>query len=729
MANWWDADPIAQPSQPSQDGGGNWWESDPVAGDGASVTPSGGLRVAIPARHPQPQEKAAEAPAQGQPDGWGAFGTGIKQGATLGFSDELGALSEASGLPETRGPFSLIARPAIGLVRSSLTDQGAKDYEEALARRREEIRLAEENSPGAFLTGNVVGGLATAPFMPGAAVAKGATVLGRAGNAALTGAGYGAAYGVGTGEDAQGRVEGGLGGALIGGLTGGVASPVVDGLAAGGRALAAPVINTLRAVRNPDDEAARRIGIAIQRDGRTPEQAARTLEAENASGVPMIVADTGGETTRALARSSANTSPEARQALSGATDDRFQSQSERVGSFVESLTGGNRDTAGTVEDLQRAASQVNRPAYARAYREGQAVWTPGLEQLLQAPAVQDAVRQTMRTGGNRAAAQGFQPVRQAFEEVDGRLTLRTNPDGSRAIPNLQFWDQVKRNLDDMVTAGQREGRGNAAGDVRDLRNMLRDELDRAVPSYADARRGAAAFFGAEDALDAGAKFVTAPMENAEARRIVGRMSQAEKELFRRGFANSLLERLSGVGDTRNITNAMFLNNPRARERIEIALGPREARQLEVILRAENIMNQTRQAVSGNSTTARQLAELGLAGGRAGAEVGVGAGAWALATGDYSAGNLGAGATIAAALRYGRGRIDQKMAQRVGEMLASNDPKVIRRAAQMLASRPGMTDALRRGEEYILKALAPQVGSPLPIGQALHAEDEQAQGSR
>jgi hypothetical protein len=33
-----------------------------------------------------------------------------------------------------------------------------------------------------------------------------------------------------------------------------------------------------------------------------------------------------------------------------------------------------------------------------------------------------------------------------MDRATGRLTLRTNSDGSQVLPSLQFWDIVKRNV-------------------------------------------------------------------------------------------------------------------------------------------------------------------------------------------------------------------------------------------------------------------------------------------
>ena len=62
--------------------------------------------------------------------------------------------------------------------------------------------------------------------------------------------------------------------------------------------------------------------------------------AGHAAGIPRVAADEGGELTMALARSSANQSPEAREALTEAARDRFAGQSQRGAQFIRNLTGG-----------------------------------------------------------------------------------------------------------------------------------------------------------------------------------------------------------------------------------------------------------------------------------------------------------------------------------------------------------------------------------------------------
>jgi hypothetical protein len=136
-----------------------------------------------------------------------------------------------------------------------------------------------------------------------------------------------------------------------------------------------------------------------------------------------------------------------------------------------------------------------------------------------------------------------------------------------------------------------------------------------------------------------------------------------------------------------VLNAAFLNNTAAQQRTMMALGPDRARQLEALLRAEKIVNRARTSL-GNSTTARQLAEMGLAGGAT-------AGAAGLLEQDFNPQHLLSAAIMGGVLHRGAQVIDQRVARRVGEMLASSDRAVVARGVQAAARNPVILNALRQ----------------------------------
>jgi len=102
------------------------------------------------------------------------------------------------------------------------------------------------------------------------------------------------------------------------------------------------------------------------------------------------------------------------------------------------------------------------------------------------------------------------------------------------------------------------------------------------------------------------------MNSRQIRAGLDKMAPVEKKLFQDGFVDQYVRMVRESGDRRNILNSIA-NSPAARERIAMALGPQRAKELESFLHVEGIMDRARTAL-GNSTTARQLVEPGLAGG-------------------------------------------------------------------------------------------------------------------
>ena len=404
--------------------------------------------------------------------------------------------------------------------------------------------------------------------------------------------------------------------------------------------------------------------------------AARLAELQS-TGANAVIGDIGGETTRRLARSASNLSSEAGDALSGAVSDRFASQGDRV---VDILKGFGPSSAGkTLDELQAAARKSNAPAYEFFRRQSErGAWTPELENLAQAPAVQDAIRSVVKTGANKTVVDGMPPIRNPFTtDAAGNLRLARQADGSIAYPNGQFWDYVQRELRGKAGEAARAGNNDLARDFGNLRKALVDHVDELFPAFKTARSGAAHFFQAEDALEAGQKFVMSRMANDEARKAVGQMRPAERELFAEGFRSDLIAKIREIGDGRDIVKSVF-GNPAMRERVEIALGKSQAAQLQAALTVESALLPLQAAVKGNSTTAQQI--IGLAGaGGAGGAIGFMQG--------RDSSSAVAGMLAGAALKRGNTKIQQGLAKEIGKMLASDDLKLIQRAATIASRSP------------------------------------------
>jgi hypothetical protein len=616
------------------------------------------------------------------------------------FGGKAGAfLSGAVGDVPIIGPALLggTQRAAAGL--NALAGRGG--YSQNLEQAQQLVDTAQQENPGSRLAGTVAGNLTA--MAPLGATGIGARALGitgpdlmtRAGMSALSSAGIAGADAAVRGGDASDvinstAIAGGIGGAI----------PVVGaGIKAGLGAVADRIAPTINALRNPTQEAQRRVGMAMGRDaaanpGMMMSQADEAVASANR--IPVANVDRGGETTRALARSVANQNPEARGIIENLASDRFGAQSQRASDFVRRIAGGNADDLSFQESIRNAAQRANAPAYRTAYSQpaAQQVYTGRIQQLMQSPTFRRAVDMVPRKSADRGAVSGAKEIANPFtQNSQGQYVLTRKADGTLVAPNLEFWDHVQRNLRSMSDKAARAGDNTTASEIGALRTALNNDLDTAVPAFGAARKGAAAFFGAEDALDAGRQFANSPRGIPEATKAFQKFNAAEKQAFATGYASELIDRIKVSGDRTNVINSMFKSQA-ARESMELVFGAQKAREIEGYVRVEDIVDRLRGAM-GNSTTARQLVELGI-GATAGGAAGYGL------SGDLQGASLGASLAVGSkAAQYMARKADAKVMESIAKLLTNDNPQALRIAAQQAARQPGYMKAL----ESIGNALA------------------------
>jgi hypothetical protein len=670
---------------------------------------------------------------------------GALQGASANFSDEIYGASKASGLPDWMGGF----RAPVGAAKlayegvtgqndpkyaGSLPDvlgvpapteppkrgEATKIYEEEVANKRQVLKDAAEQYPKTYLASELAGGLA----LPVGAGGQAATIPLRAAEMAKTGAIYGAAAGAGSGEGlTDSAVKAGVGG-IAGGVVGAVAAPVMEGVGAGlkygwEKGVAGPV----RAAINPEEAALKKFGTAVKQDANIdPTAQGRLTPAEMAGSDTAMLGDMGGPVTRRLADTAAIVHPETGGALNKALTDRAEGQFDRISDWLKG-TFNYPNIALQKEAIQKAGTEVNSERYKRAMTDGAGgVWSPELQRLAGSPSIQDAAYGAIKGLQDRGISEGFRSPRSMpleFNPDTGRATLAKTANGNEIVPDLRFWDQVKRNLDAGIDKADRAGDREAVSRLTGLKKSLVSELDNAVPSYAKARAGAAHFFGEENALDAGKSFVTNnKVTNDEARRELAAMKPNERQLFQDGFVSQYLETLSRVGDRRNILNKIA-DNPNARERLEIVMGKEKYAEFDTKLRIEGIQQLAKDAIQGNSWTARRLTDLGLIGGGGIASMG---------TYNMDPKEMVTGAVIAA-LASGGKRIDARVSQKIGEMFMSKDPMLMDRALKLVSNNPIMRKSLIDMDKRIVASGAerppgnvPAISGPQPVSPVAAQED-------
>ncbi|MEN5277440.1 hypothetical protein ABE527_10855 [Brucella sp. TWI432] len=603
-------------------------------------------------------------------------------------------LEGASKIPVV-GPALGQASDLIGSnIYGALTGEDPARIRQQVGIRR---KVRENQYPMSAVSGEVAANIA--PMAAGAAaspaIAEGLGMTGSLGtrtiNSALSNAAISSADTLARGGDgAEALTNGGISGVLGGAIP--LASEAISRGAGTVYNRFAPSVN---AMLNPADEAARRVGVAYSRDMDLDPRLlmnARDEVTARANNIPLANVDRGGETTRALARSVSNQAPEARAALQNLAEERFASQGGRASRFIRELTIGNADDIGLQEALMKASRSSNKGAYQAAYNSpnAQALFTPEMQDLMQSPTFRKAMADVPTKSADRAAVSGGKAIPNPFElDAAGNYGLRKGADGSVTTPNLEYWDHVQRNLREMQERAFKGGADYDGATVRMLRGRLNEVLDHAVPEFNNARRGAAAFFGAEDALDAGRKFANSPRTVPEARRAFTAMTENEKEAFQTGYGSELIDRISASSDRVNVINNIFKSDA-ARESMSMVFGPEKMKKIEAYVRVEDLADKLRGSLGG-STTTRQLMELGL-GMTGGAGVGY-----------YQGGNLQsatAGAVGGLALAGGKQAIsaavrsaDTKTMIQVAKILTSKDRNALKIAAQRATQSPAFMKAL------------------------------------
>jgi hypothetical protein len=643
------------------------------------------------------EEQPVAAPAAEPTEGLGFWGT-IKDAFTgesrtefkdapefeiaardAGDNEALGAVRRSAVTPDQNAQIDILKKQIPGLEVKTDT------HGNIMLKAPNQADWAYLNKPG--LSGRDIAefGTQTVAALPLFGVAgAGRNLLTKI--ASGVGAMTGASVAQDAGAVAQGSEQGvdteraAVSGALGGGLP--LVGPAIDLVGRVAKSAVSPVTSVMRGLVNPEREAARRVGAAasrdfqIARDTGSGKGTANIPDAEirqaGRNGQPVRAIDMG-ETTRALARSAANTSPEGRAVITDAVQGRYQQQSDRLAGFLETISPFKGSTFQLSETIARVAKNARAPYYDKAYQDGaQGVATPAIQALTEAPVLRDAMKEAITVAKNKL------PTGRAQAPLMG-------PNG----PTLQYWDYVKQALDDKIGALQRAGEKQGAADVIAIKHRLVEELDAAVPSYRTARGVAGTYFKAADALEAGENFVKMKVPNGEAAHAFSKLNANEQILFRQGYVQTLINDLRATGDTRNALNRI-MNSPAEREKMTLVLGAGDAKKLEGFLRMEGIMDLARNAL-GNSTTARQLAEMGLAGGAYNAVTGTTP--WSDPVGFFTSALLFGGA------RAGMARIDQNVARQVAELLVTDDPKRLAQAVKTV-QKPWVLDALRAFDEYI-----------------------------
>lgn len=508
-----------------------------------------------------------------------ALGRGALQGATFGLSDE--AYAGAKG------------------VASYVTGNGYSDtYDKELAAVREANKRAKDTNPYAYMGGEIAGGFALPMGVIGGAakvgkVAAEASRIGRTGRGLATGAATGAAYGFGEGEDGiVNRVSNALPSALGGAIVGAAAPTLVDV----GSAIVKGATNPIRAALMPQQTAQTKVAEAFLRDA--PEgvavdgvlqHASQRLSRAQATKPDAMLADVGGQNSRDLLRAAANMPSQGSAQLQRNLDRRQGFQWSRIEKdLAATLEDGNK-FGDTLETWKTIQNNVGGVAFKRAYDQPFSV----------------------KAGDPLAKFLTERKyVVRLLEKADESISGMTGENTAQMRP-WELLHRVKMEMDreiGRVKTGQQDPKANWT--LRDLTMLKREMVDlmgKANPQFKSAMEKYGDVAGVTTALQRGAdEFRTASPGELIANMKL--MDVYERKMYRLGAARAMFTDIEKGNITRDRTESLF-SSPEIQKKLAVLFPDNASRrdfQRRLVLEAR--MADTRKAVQGNSSTAKQLAQ-------------------------------------------------------------------------------------------------------------------------
>lgn len=521
-----------------------------------------------------------------------------RQGATLGFSDEMVGSRDALSALVTGGD------PAEAYRRS-------RDLERA------RLRQFEQDAPVASAMGNIGGGLLTA-IVPIGAAASAPTFAGRVARSIPAGAATGAVAGLGAGE---GSAEEQLKSAGTGAIVGGIAAPVVTGVLGGVSALGrviprkakvgnisgrvAPGVQSAAPQGPPPVDARPRaldlVAETVRRSGATPESIEQQLiRAEQLGAKPEMLVDLlGDQGARRLYSARTLGGPVASEAVERVAA-RGEGAAARVSDDIQQATAQRGQSLSQLEKRIEGRRQIGSQLYREAYKHG-AVTDPDTLALVQNPRVSEILKKASDRRAKVADLRGekYEPLFRQGEE--GAVMARA--------PTVEDLHLLKTSLDDDIRQAYQAGEGQLGTALRDFKNKIVASLEKEVPAYRKARETYKGDIEIEEAIANGrGDILRKPVD--ELRRDFAALSEAERDAYRSGAIDAFLARkVDPKVDSADFARSLW-GNADSRNRLQILVKSREElERLAAQFEREQRMARTGRGVLGGSQTAMRTADI------------------------------------------------------------------------------------------------------------------------
>ena len=327
-----------------------------------------------------------------------------------------------------------------------------------------------------------------------------------------------------------------------------------------------------------DEGAAKVLATAMQREGLSPADVEKRLTDLGPEAIP---ADLGATFQRYL-RAASNEIPRIEGQAADVLKRRQLGQEGRILAAMDDATGTS--SLNVNDEIQRL-NDATKPDIDRLYqaaRDRDFEYSQDLNKLL--------------TGDNSLG--------RAQRKVQRRLADKAAVGDE--VGKLDTLDASKKELDDQIGKALRQGENEKMRDLVRLKNKLVEEADAAVPEYKEARNLFAGKAQLENAADVGSQFMK--LKTQDLNNIVKNMSSSEKEMFKLGAKQDILDRMDNLNFNRDAVNALFGKRGTAKKLRNLFDSDDQLKQFENALSREAQFILTRRQAQANSTTAKQLAD-------------------------------------------------------------------------------------------------------------------------
>ena len=474
----------------------------------------------------------------------------------------------------------------------------------------------------------------------------------------------------------------------------------------------AGVSNAVRSVAMPTTTGREELAKALASDFQRGKAGMTLDDIEKAmqNGTPVTIYDMAGPETKKLLSKYADLTPKNRETVAdfnGWLNERRVEAATRASDYLSSPeVFGRPINAVALQDAVAAAGKETRDRIYGLVRQDPAassILPSNFSDILDRPIVRRAMKEAEQTAANNPdfkivapkTTPGSAPQPTGIVDEYGKPVMSAAKEAVETPGNLSYWDQVKRELQNIETQAYRSGDNVTAASAKSARDKLVNSLDDQVKGYKAARDLASETFGAASAPEAGYGFFgnMNAFKRSDIRKVYDQYNPQQKELFAEGFAHRLKEEIDR-GSLTGLANK-FTKDKNFQERAELVLGPDRYSAIKGKVLAENVMQKTKelQYFADKFGPLKTAGEAGILAGTADYLMAMANGAQFVPVETLVKAGVAAGA--AGAFKMTMNAAEKRIAERVIPMIGSEDPKVIKQLGDLATKYPSVEKLLNK----------------------------------